>query len=210
MEIRFLDQVPQEKQRRRTSMKAIHEAAGQDLQWRGKKEGLFAEDEFELRSGDEVFALLHAREKGTDWICSEAAEGRWALQYRNIGPGKILVIRELDSQAVIAVVKRGRKHGLFQRDHDSLEFSDGRIVTWKKASTWHDEWDWADSDGRPLIHFQRGQHVVLEPHALALPELSLLVIVGWQLMQLQEEARKKAAVTAAVATTTSSSVVVHP
>lgn len=78
---------------------------------------------------------------------------------------------------------------------------------WKKASKWHDEWDWVDSDGRPLIHFKRGHHVVIEPLALSLPELSLLVIVGWQLMKLQEEARTKAAA-AAVATTTSSHVVV--
>ena len=188
-------------------MKAIREAAGQDLQWRGKKVGLFAKDEFELRSGDEVLAMLHAREKGTDWTCGEAAEGRWALQSRNIGSGEILVITELDSQAEIAVVKRGRKHGLFQRDNDFLEFSDGRIVTWKKASMWHDEWDWVDSDGRPLIHFQRGHYVVIEPLALSLPELSLLVIVGWQLLKLQEEARTKAAI-AAAATTTSSNVVV--
>ena len=68
-------------------MKAIREAAGQDLQWKGKKAGFFAEDEFELRSGDEVLALLHAREKGTDWICGEAADGRWALQSRNIESG---------------------------------------------------------------------------------------------------------------------------
>ncbi len=188
-------------------MKAIREAAGQDLQWRGKKVGLFAKDEFELRSGDEILATLHAREKGTDWTCGEAADGRWALKSRNIGSGEIVVITELDSQAEIAVVKRGRKHGFFQRDNDSLEFSDGRIVMWNKVSKWHDEWDWVDSDGRPLIHFQRGHHVVIEPLALSLPEFSLLVIVGWQLMQLQQEARKKAAV-AGVATATSSHVVV--
>jgi hypothetical protein len=190
-------------------MKTIREAAGQDLQWKGKEVGLFATDESELRSGDEVLAMLHAREKGTDWTCGEAAEGRWALKSRNIGSGEIVVITELDSQAEIAVVKRGRKQGIFKRDNDYLEFSDGRLVTWSKASKWHDEWDWIDSDGRPLIHFQRGHHVVIEPLALSLPELSLLVIVGWQLMKLQEEARKKAAVAAAVATTTSSSVVVH-
>ena len=190
-------------------MKAIREAVGQDLQWSSKQMGLFAEDEFALRAGDEVLALIHAREKGTDWICGEAADGRWALQCRNIGPGEIVVIRELDSQAETAKVKRGRKHGLFQRDNDYLAFSDGRLVTWKKASKWHDEWDWVDTAGRPLIHFQRGHHVVIEPLAFALPELSLLVIVGWHLMILQEEAKKKAAVTAAVATTTSSSVIVH-
>ena len=190
-------------------MKSLREAAGQDLQWSSKKMGLFGEGEYALRAGDEVLALIHAREKGTDWICGEAVDGRWALQCRNIGPGEILVIHELDSQAEIAVMKRGRKHGLFQRDHDTLAFSDGRLVTWKKASRWHDEWDWVDSNGRPLMHFQRGHHVVIEPLAFALPELSLLVIVGWQLMLLQEEAREKAAVTAAVATATSGSVVVN-
>jgi hypothetical protein len=187
-------------------MKAIREAAGQDLQWRDKKVGLFVTDEFELRSGDEVLAMLHAREKGTDWTCGEAADGRWTLKNRNIGSGERVVITELDSQAEIAVVKRGREQGIFQLDTDYLEFSDGRRVMWKKASKWHDEWDWVDSNGRPLIHFQRGHHVVIEPLALSLPELSLLVIVGWQLMKLQEEARTKAA--AAVATTTSSHVVV--
>jgi len=207
METSFLDQLPGGEQKRSKSMKAIREAAGQDLQWRGKKVGLFAKDEFELRSGDEILATLHAREKGTDWTCGEAADGRWALKSRNIGSGEIVVITELDSQAEIAVVKRGRKHGFFQRDNDSLEFSDGRIVMWNKVSKWHDEWDWVDSDGRPLIHFQRGHHVVIEPLALSLPEFSLLVIVGWQLMQLQQEARKKAAV-AGVATATSSHVVV--
>ena len=185
-------------------MKAIREAAGQDLQWIRTK---WWKNEFELRSGDEVLAMLHAREKGTDWTCGEAADGRWALKSRNIGSGEIVVITELDSQAEIAVIKRGRKHGLFQRDNDSLEFSDGKILTWHKASMWHDEWDWVDSEGRPLIHFQRGHHVVIEPLALSLPELSLLVIVGWQLMQLQQEARKKATV-AGVATATSSHVVV--
>src|ERR1051326_917590 len=141
METSFLDQLPGGEQRRRKSMKAIREAAGQDLQWRGKKVGLFAEDEFELRSGDEVLAMLHAREKGTDWTYGEAADGHWALKSRNIGSGERIVITELDSQAEIAVVKRGRKHGFFQRDNDSLEFSDGRLLMWKKARKWHDEWD---------------------------------------------------------------------
>jgi len=183
-------------------MKAIREAADQDLQWSSNKVGLF-KDEFELRSGDEVLSILHAGEKSTDWTCGEAADGRWALKSRNIGSGEIVVITELDSQAEIAVVKHGRKQGLFRRDNDYIEFSDGRILTWKKASKWHDEWDWVDSDERPLIHFQRGHHVMIEP--LSLPELSLLVIAGWHLMKLQEEARTKAA----VATTTSSYVVVN-
>lgn len=60
-------------------MKALREAAGQDLQWRGKKVGLVGKEEFELRSGDEVLAMLHAREKRTDWTCGEAADGEAVL-----------------------------------------------------------------------------------------------------------------------------------
>ena len=58
---------------------------------------------------------------------------------------------------------------------------------WNKTSFWRTEWGWVESDGRPLIHFQRGKHVVLEPLVLSLPELSLLVIVGWHLIVLQQE-----------------------
>jgi hypothetical protein len=112
METRFLDQLPEGEHRRSKSMKAIREAAGQDLQWSGKKVVLFGKEEFELRAGDEVLAMLHAREKRTDWTCGEAADGRWALKSRNIGSGEIVVITELDSQAEIAVVKRGRKQGI--------------------------------------------------------------------------------------------------
>ena len=177
-------------------MKAIREAAGQDLQWKWirTKEGFLKwKGEFELRSGDEVLAMLHDREKSTGWTSGEAADGRWTFKGQSIRYGDI-VITELDSQAEIAVVKHERKQSIFKRDkagwsENYIGFSDGRMLTWKKASSWHDDWDWVDSDGRPLIHFQRGNHVVLEPLALSLPELSLLVIVGWHLMKVQEAER---------------------
>ncbi len=150
-------------------MKAIREAAGQDLQWKRTK---WWKNEFELRSGDEVLAMLHA-------TSGEAADGRWAFKSRSFW-NRDIVITELDSQAEIAVVKRGLILS-------SIGFSDGRMLTWN-----NDDWDWVDSDGRPLIHFQRGKHVVLEPLALSLPELSLLVIVGRHLMELQGKERAAA------------------
>jgi hypothetical protein len=42
MGIGFLDEIPEGEERRSTSMKAIREAVGQDLQWSAKQEGLFA------------------------------------------------------------------------------------------------------------------------------------------------------------------------
>jgi hypothetical protein len=156
-------------------MKAIREAAGQDLQWIRTKRW---KREFALRSGDEVLAML-SREKRKGIAIGEAADGRWAFKRRSFWNSDI-VVTELASQAEIAVVKRGRKQ--------SIAFSDGRLLTWHKTSFWRNNGDWVDSDGRPLIHFQHGKHVVLEPLALSLPELSPLVIVGWHLIVLQQEA----------------------
>ena len=184
-------------------MRPLSEAAGQALQWQGK-------EEFELRAGDEVYAILRARERGADGTIGEAADARWVLRSEHIGSGEILVITEQDSQAQIAVVKHGRKHGLFARDNDYIEFADGHVVAWHKTSAWRDdEWDWVDREEHPLIHFQRDHHVVIEPNARSLPELSRLVLAGGRLIQLHEAARKKAAVLAGVATATASRVVVN-
>jgi hypothetical protein len=59
-------------------MKAIREAAGQDLQWIRTKRW---KREFALRSGDEVLAML-SREKRTGRAIGEAADGRWAFKRR--------------------------------------------------------------------------------------------------------------------------------
>lgn len=184
-------------------MRPLSEAAGQELQWQGK-------EQFELRAGDEVWAILRARERTADWTIGEAADGRWALRSEHIGSGEILVITEQASQAQIAVVRHGRKHGVFARDDDYIELADGNVLAWHKMSAWRDdEWDWVDREERPLIHFRREHHVLIEPNARALPELSLLVVAGRQLIQLHEAARKKAAVLAGVATATASHTVVN-
>jgi hypothetical protein len=165
-------------------MKPIREAAGQDLQWTRVKWG---KREFELRSGDEVLARLYAQ-KGTRSRIGEAADGQWAFKRRSFWNADI-VITEVASQAEIAIVKRGRKK--------SLTFSDGRLLTLKKTSFWRNEWVWLNDEEAPLIHFQRSKHLLIEPPTLALPELSLLVILGWHLIVLQQE--EDAAASAAVA-----------
>jgi hypothetical protein len=164
-------------------MKPIHEAAVQDLQWTRVKWWKCA---FELHSGDEVLARLYPQ-KGTRSMIGEAADGSWAFKRRGFWNAEI-VVTDLASQAEIAVVKRGR--------NKSLAFSDGRLFTFQKTSFWRNEWVWLNAEGTPLIHFQHGKHLMLEPLALSLPELSLLVIVGWHLIVLQQE--EDAASTAAM------------
>src|SRR5689334_6891919 len=125
-------------------MQAIQEVTSQNLQWKHPK---WWKREFELRSGDELLARLF-REKHTRRIIGEAADGQWTFKRQGFWRVTTLII-DLASQNEIATLKRERK--------TILIFSDGRVLTWKRLSLWRGEWDWLDSDGRPLIHFQRGK-----------------------------------------------------
>ena len=156
-------------------MKPIHEAANQNLQWTRAN---WWKRAFELHSGDEVLAKFYPQ-KETHSMIGEAADGRWSFKRRSFWNADI-VITDSASQTEIAHVKRGRDK--------SLAFSDGRLFTFQKNSFWRNEWVWLNNEGTPLIHFQHGKHLILEPLALSLPELSLLTIVGWYLMVLQQEA----------------------
>jgi hypothetical protein len=155
-------------------MKLISEADVQDLQWTRVKRWKSA---FELHSGDEVLARLYPQ-RGTHSMVGEAADGRWAFRRRGFWNADI-VVTDLASQAEIAVLKQGR--------NKSLVFSDGRLFTLQKTSFWRNEWVWLNDEGTRLLYFQHGKHLMLEPLALSLPELSLLVIGGRHLIVLQQE-----------------------
>jgi hypothetical protein len=120
-------------------------------------------------------------------VIGEAADGRWAFRRRSFWNPDI-VITGVASQAEIAIVKRWR---LAFVKLGRLAFSDGRLFTFKKTSFWRNEWVWLNEEGTPLMHFQHSNHLMVEPSALGLSELSLLVIVGWHLIVLTaEEARR--------------------
>ena len=155
-------------------MKPIREFPGQELQWTRVKRWKRA---FELHSGDEVLAMLYPQ-KGANSMIAEAADGHWAIKRRSFWNADI-VITELTSQAEIAVVRRGRNR--------RLTFSDGRLFTLTTSSFWRNEWVWLNDEGTPLIRYQRGKSLLIEPTANSLSELSLLVIVGWRLLVLQQE-----------------------
>ena len=165
-------------------MKSIRQMANQDLEWKRVK---WWKREFELHSGDEVLATLY-RQKGTGSVIGETAEGSWSFKRRSFWNGDI-VITELATQTEIAVAKCGRKK--------SATFSDGSMLILKKTSVWRHEWVWLNNVETSLVHFYPNKHLTLEPAALSVPELSLLVILGWHLIVLQQEAEASAAAASA-------------
>jgi len=86
-------------------MKAIQEAAGQDLQWRRPT---WWKGAFECRSGDEVLTKLSS-EKHTGRIIAETADGHWAFKQHSWWNANS-IITEVASQAEIEMVgERGRR-----------------------------------------------------------------------------------------------------
>src|SRR5690242_5204042 len=134
-------------------MKPISEAPAQNFQW---TRASWWKRVYELHTGDEILAKFYPQ-RGTHSMIGEAADGRWSFKRRSFWNGDI-VITDLTSQAEIAVVKRGR--------NKSLAFSDGRLFTFQKPSFWRNGRVWLNDEETPLMRFQHGNHLVVEPLAL--------------------------------------------
>jgi hypothetical protein len=55
------------------------------------------------------------------------------------------------------------------------------------SSQYNDHWTWLHNEETPLIHVKGGAHIQLEPAAQGLPELALLITLGWYLHKQQEQ-----------------------
>ena len=93
-----------------------------------------------------------------------------------------------------------------------LELGQGRRFQWAAADFWRSQWAWQRDDGSTLVRFQstralgglggqagQGARVEVEPAAVALPELALLVSLGWYLLVLLARESDEAAVIGAIA-----------
>ncbi len=86
----------------------------------------------------------------------------------------------------------------------TLELPPARQITWAAADLWRSRWTWQETDGRPLVHFERHRGwnefegaVEIEPAAAHLPEAPPLVSLGWYLLALLARDITTAAVVAA-------------
>ena len=86
-----------------------------------------------------------------------------------------------DTDTELATIKRGKS------DQATLVFPNGREYRWQRARFWHDDWTWLNNEGTPLLHVKGGVHIQIEPAAQGLPELALLITLGWYLHKQKEE-----------------------
>jgi hypothetical protein len=160
-------------------VRAIAEVSNQDLVW---VQPARSKQAFELcASADVVAALRFERSSLAD---AETAGQQWTFKREGFWHPQVTV-REPGSDANLAVFKPGWTGG------GTLELPEGRLVRFGAANFWHSQWDWSDPAGKVLIHFKshpgllrmEGQ-VDIETEAASLPELPLLVVLGWYLLIL--------------------------
>ena len=174
-------------------MRPISEIAGQELLW--VQPAVFSR-EHELRAGDDVVATL--RFQRGSLADAEAAGGHLTFKRQGFWQPRVTV-RTAGSDADLAVFHPRWVGG------GALEFPDGRAVRLSSANFWQSEWLWQDNE-KPLIRF-KGRHglikarggVEIQPEAVALPDLAMLVLLGWYLILLHAEDSAAASSAASVA-----------
>ena len=155
------------------------------------------QSQYELRAGDDLLATLRWRSAFGSLADAEAADGHWT--FKRVG--------FLKPSISVRIAGADEDLAAFRVHWDGageLVLGDGRRYEWRPANFWHTQWAWTDAAGAPLLHFRpahlvRQADVEVSPAALAVPDLSLLSLLGWYLMVLRaDEAAASVAVMPAV------------
>lgn len=156
-------------------MMKISEVAGSELKWVPKLKG------FELKRGEDVVGTLKFRSMFGTFATGETGDGAWT--FKRIGFFRTAItIRNAATDTEVAVFRNSTWSG-----GGTLELPDGGKY---KADTNFFETKLAITDEReaPLVYFRNtgllrsAAAVEIAPSALSVPELPLLVILGFYLM----------------------------
>lgn len=174
-------------------MKRLAEVTGLPLQWLQPSAWREA---YELRAGDDLAATLRFRSAFGSFATAETAEDCWTFKRVGFWTTRVTV-RLCDSVEDLAVF-----HNNTWKGGGALQFSDGRRYP---ASTnfWQTRYEFQADAGEPLVRFDIGgvfrqsAAVTIQPAALRLAELPLLITLGWYLAVMMHQDSAAAAVVVA-------------
>ncbi len=175
-------------------MRRIGEVRGQELAW--TQTGYY-HGEYELQAGDEVVATL--RWRGGSLGIAETADGVWSFKRPGLRRSRVS-IRRAGSGTEIAVFSSSWIGG------GTLELVGGRLFYWSATNLWRSRWVWREANGTELVSLRSRQRIRLSGQvewsqaAAALPELDLLVTLGWYLLVMRAQDSTTDAVAATAGT----------
>lgn len=163
-------------------MKRLSDVAGDTLLWEqtSRRQPTYA-----LKAGDDVIATL--RWQRGSLAITDVADRSWSFKRAGFCRPRV-TIRPTGSELETAIFH------LNWSGTGTLEVAPERHFEWAPASFWRARWAWRDAQGSLLVSFADGRtegrvtgHVEIDPAAIALPELGLLVSLGWYLLVLRHD-----------------------
>lgn len=171
-------------------MRRILDVPSQELIWRQRQS--FKRD-YALHAGEEVLATLRWTTAFGSLAEATTAEGQWT--FKRVGFWRPQVtVRVPGSETNLAVFEPS------WTGSGTLRLAEGRTVRWGQSNFWQTQWAWQGADEQPLINFKSKMGltktegiVEIAPQGLTLPDLELLVPLGWYLLRLYIEDSSAAA-----------------
>ena len=142
---------------------------------------------YELRSNGHVLSRLQWGKPLGSLATVESADGEWS--FKRIG--------FLRPRVTVRVPGAGTDRAIFHPNWGGggkLELADGRGFRLISTNFWRSEWAFTDEEGNQVVCFRPkyglargGAQVEIGPEGHSVPDLSLLVALGWYLMILMAD-----------------------
>lgn len=162
-------------------MRPIRGLVGQELVW--TPPALFGQG-YTLRAGGVQVATLRWQKAFGTLAAADTAEGSWSFKRAGLLKSRI-TIRQVGSASDLAVFEPNWS------GRGKLEMADGTPFQWDSTLLPSAAWVWHRGDKMPLVQFRSTSNgpksegkVTIEPRAASLPEVALLVTLGWYLCVL--------------------------
>lgn len=159
-------------------MKRLADLIDRELKW--TQPGAF-KMHYELHSGDEIAAALRFRSLFGSFATGESADGCWTFKRAGFFQTRV-TIRVCGEETDLAVFKNNTWKG-----GGALELPDGRRLL-ATTNLWQSNLEFKTESGEVLIRFKTGglihlsALVEIQPRALGMAELPLMVMLGWYLI----------------------------
>ena len=176
----------------RDVMQGLRSVDYRQLMW---KQVAFGAREFELRAGDDLVGRLYWPKWLSDRAVARCADGVWLIDRLGFFRDKIVVTDMGSRNKVGSFVPNWLGDG-------RLSLINGRVYQWYKTKAFSNSWAFVDKNDVVLLEihdwmrcFKHEADVKLRIGAASLPELTLLVLIGWYLvyMYIQDTAAAVAA-----------------
>ena len=159
-------------------MRKIIELADQQLKW---VQPSALKMKYELRAGDELVSTLNFRSSFGTFATGESADGCWTFKRVGFWQTRVTV-RPCDGDTEIATFRSNtwRSGGTLEMFH-KREFP-------AKTNLWQTKFEYQNESGNTLIQFKSGgllhlsATVEIQPRAVGMPELPMMVMLGWYLI----------------------------